>query len=219
MKDILIIFDLDETILPASSVPDSTFEPIMDAIRKANKGTITDKQLSKAFAEIKYLAIDVLSEKYGFSKAMDTAAKEALCNTEYNFELEPYQDYETIKKIPGIKVLVTSGVVKLQQAKLDALQIESDFNEVVIDDIYAAKRLGKKDLFSGIADKYKMQPDQVWIVGDNPDAEINAGNELGMITVLRVNDDQAEISGEPTFTISTFKELKKLITESLKINS
>ena len=219
MNKLAIIYDLDETILPASAVPDSTFDPLFDAIRKANKGKVTDAKLDKAFSEMKYLAIDVISKKYGFSKAMDAAAKDVLCNSVYNLTLEPYEDYDTIKKIPGIKVLVTSGVVNLQQAKLDALEIEDDFDEVIIDDLYAENRPGKKEIFNSIAKKYKLQPEQVWIVGDNPDAEITAGNELGMITVLKINSEETKISGDPVFTISSFKELKKLVTESLKISS
>jgi len=219
MNDIAIIFDLDETILPASAVPDDAFEPLLDAIRTANKGHLTDKKLDQAFSEIKYLAIDVLSEKYGFNKAMDAAAKKILSITDFSFQLEPYEDYNIIKKIPGIKVLVTSGVVNLQQAKLDALQIEDDFDEVIIDDLYAVNRPGKKEIFSGIAKKYHLKPDQVWIVGDNPTSEINAGNELGMTTVLRINGEETKIEGEPTFTISSFDELKKIITDSIKINS
>ena len=219
MKDIAIVFDLDETILPASAVPDSAFEPLKEAIRKANNGKVDDKQLQKAFSEIKYLAIDVLSEKYGFSKAMDATAKDVLCNSDYNFDLTTYDDYPIVRQIQGIKVLVTSGVVNLQQAKIDALQIAGDFNEVIIDDLYAEDRAGKKKIFADIARKYELSPEQVWIVGDNPDAEINAGNELGMITVLRINSEDVKISGGASFTISSFGELKKLITESLKINS
>ena len=78
MNELAITYDLDETILPASAVPDSTFEPLFNAIRAASKGKINDKQLDKAFAEMKYLAIDVISENYGFTKAMDAAAKDVL---------------------------------------------------------------------------------------------------------------------------------------------
>jgi len=219
MNEIAIIYDLDETILPASAVPDSTFKPLFDAIREANKGKISDKQLDKAFAEMKYLAIDVISENYGFTKAMDAAAKDVLCNSNYELDLKPFEDYGAIKKIPGLKVLVTSGVVNLQQAKIDALEIAEDFDDIIIDDLYAQDRPGKKEIFSSIASKYQLKPEQVWIVGDNPDSEINAGNELGMITVLRVNPEEKKISGEPRFTISSFEELRKLVAESIKINS
>jgi FMN phosphatase YigB (HAD superfamily) len=219
MNDIILIFDLDETILPASAVPDSAFDSLCDAIRKANKGTFPDKKLEKAFSEIKYLAIDVLSEKYGFSKAMDAAAKKVLTTYNFNFELETYPDYPVMRKLPGTKILVTSGVVNLQQAKLDALQIATDFDEVIIDDIFATDRPGKKEIFSAVAKKYKAEPEQVWIIGDNPDAEINAGNELGMITVLRVNGDETKIAGKPSFTISSFEELNTILTATQKINS
>jgi FMN phosphatase YigB (HAD superfamily) len=102
---------------------------------------------------------------------------------------------------------------------LDALQIATDFDEVIIDDIFATDRPGKKEIFSAVAKKYKAEPEQVWIIGDNPDAEINAGHELGMITVLRVNGDETKIAGKPSFTISSFEELNTILTATQKINS
>ena len=217
--NLAIIYDLDQTILPANAVPDAIFDPVFEAIKKANKGKVTDARLKKAFSELKNVAIDVVAERYGFSKEMDAAARDAFSMLNYSFELQPYEDYEVIKKIPGIKVLVTSGIVKLQQAKIDALEIEGDFDEVIIDDIYAANRPGKKEIFSRIASTYQLNPGEVWIVGDNPDAEIAAGNELGMVTVLRTDSKETKVEGAPTFTIATFNDLRKLVTESLKIES
>lgn len=213
MNDIAIIYDLDETILSDSTLPDSAFEPLKEALRKANQGTVPEDDLEKALAEIKWTAIDVLSKKYGFSEEMNEAAKEVQCNTAYHFELSPFKDYEVIKEIKGLKILVTSGVVNIQQAKIAALGIEHDFDEVIIDDLYKKNRPGKKEIFSGIAEKYKLKPAQVWIIGDNPDAEINAGNELGMVTVLRLNPGAAA-SDKATYTITSFYDLQKLVENS-----
>lgn len=210
MNDIAIIYDLDETILSDSTLPDAAFEPLKEALRKANQGTVPDDDLEQALAEIKRTAIDVLSKKYGFNEKMNKAAKEVQCKTDYHFELSPFKDYEVIKEIKGFKILVTSGVVNLQQAKIDALGIEGDFDEVIIDDLYKKNRPGKKEIFSHIAEKYKLKPAQIWIVGDNPAAEISAGNELGMVTVLRLNPGAAP-SNKATHTITSFYDLQKLV--------
>ena len=71
------------------------------------------------------------------------------CNSHYELALKPFEDYEAIKKIRGLKVLVTSGVVNLQQAKIDALKIAEDFDEIIIDDLYAQDRPGKKEIYLG----------------------------------------------------------------------
>lgn len=130
-----------------------------------------------------------------------------------------FEDYDIIKNIPGIKILVTSKITQVQKAKLEALEIENDFDQIIIDRTETKDKPGKKEIFSGIAAKYNLNPKQVWIVSDNPDKEIAIGNELGMITVLRTQTDQIEIPGEPTFTISSFHDLKKIVTDALKINS
>jgi len=133
--------------------------------------------------------------------------------------LPVFEDDDVIKTIPGIKILVTSKTNELQKAKLDALDLEADFDEIIMNEAYAENGPGKKEIFAGIATKYQLTTDHVWIIGDNPEGEIAAGNELGMITVLRTNTEKMKITGKPTFTISSFRELKMLVTDMLKINS
>jgi FMN phosphatase YigB (HAD superfamily) len=194
MKDFAIIYDLDQTILPASALPEETFFPIYDAVRAANQGTVPEEELETALKE------------------MVEAAKQAFLNNEYQFSLTPFDDYEVLKNIPGMRFLVTSGIPKLQQAKCDALSLEGDFTGIVVDDIYEENRPGKKKIFERIAQEHNLIPDMVWIVGDNPDSEITSGKELGMITVQIVRPG-IEKSDKATYVVSSFYELKDLITK------
>jgi len=216
MTNIALIFDLDETILPSGAVPDDTFNPLQNAIRNANEGALSDNDLEKAFEEMKRISIDVVAEEYGFSKKMNLAAKESLIKTDYQFQLSPFNDYKVIQELPGLKFLVTTGVTKFQQAKIDALNIQNHFEEVIIDDIYQPERLGKKKIFSRIAHKYQLTPEQVWIIGDNPDSEIKAGIELGMNTVQRLSKGM-KVSENANYTISSFYELKEILNNKLPL--
>jgi putative hydrolase of the HAD superfamily len=212
MEKIAIIFDLDETILPAQAVPDDTFDPLIAAIREANHGDVNEQDLDQAFQKMKRISIDVVAKEYGFTEAMVEAAKKSLTSTDYDMSLYYFEDYSEVAKLPGIKCLVTTGVTKFQQAKIDALGIKDDFDEIMIDDIYDQDRLGKKQIFANLADRFQLRPKQVWIVGDNPDAEIIAGKELGMVTVQRVSDRKQK-SVHADYAIESFSELKALLLD------
>lgn len=221
MKEFAIVYDLDQTILPAEALPEETFFPIYDAIRAANMGQVPDAELEEALKKIRTVSMDVIAEEHNFSATMQEAAKNAFLNNDYEFSLTPFDDFPVIKHIPGKRFLVTSGIPKLQQAKFDSLFEEGDFTEIFVDNIYDENRLGKKKIFEKIAQDYALIPDLVWIVGDNPDSEITAGNELGMKTVQIIRPG-IEQSDKASFLVSSFFELNDLITKwqaSLKFKS
>lgn len=210
MNDLAIIYDLDETILPASAVPDETFDSLFNAIREANNGTLPEDKLEEALKAMRRISVDVVAADYGFSKEMNEAAKYALLHTKYDFQLSTYDDFSVLKTIPGKRYLVTTGVPNLQQAKVDTLFTAGDFDDVFVDDIYHEDRLGKKGLFKQIAEKAGLSANQIWIVGDNPDAEIKAGNELEMNTV-HIAREGVEPSSAAKYQVNDFHQLKSLI--------
>jgi FMN phosphatase YigB (HAD superfamily) len=210
MNDIAVIYDLDETILPARAVPDKTFDTLFDAIRDANQGTVHEDKLEEALKAMRRISVDVVAQDYGFSEAMNEAAKQALLHTKYEFELYTYDDFPILKTIPGKRFLVTTGVPNLQQAKVDTLFGAGDFDAVFVDDIYQENRAGKAGLFKEIAKNSGLPPEQIWIVGDNPEAEIKAGNLLGMNTV-HIARPGVEPSDLAKYKVRNFDELKSLI--------
>jgi FMN phosphatase YigB (HAD superfamily) len=212
MKEFAIIYDLDQTILPAEAVPEETFLPIYEAIRSANKGHLPESELESALKKIRTTAMDVIAEEYHFSEEMAEAAKQAFINSSYDFTLSPFDDFSVLQHIPGKRFLVTSGITKMQQAKIDALFEEGYFDAIVIDDIYSEERRGKKQIFAELAEAEGLIPDLVWIVGDNPTSEIASGNELGMKTIQIVRPG-VEQSGEASFVVSSFYELNDLISK------
>jgi FMN phosphatase YigB (HAD superfamily) len=212
MKDFAVVYDLDQTILPASAVPEDTFFPIYDAIRQANNGQVPEAELEEALKKIRTVSMDVIVKEHKFSAEMEAAAKHAFLNSNYQFSLTPFDDFSVLKHIPGKRFLVTSGIPKMQQAKFDSLFEDGYFTDIYVDDIYDENRLGKKKIFEKIALDYKLIPDLVWIVGDNPDSEITAGNELGMKTVQIIRPG-IEQSDKASYVVCSFFELNDLITK------
>ncbi|MBB6500931.1 HAD family hydrolase [Pedobacter cryoconitis] len=210
MKNLALIYDLDDTIIPTRSIPSSTFKPVFDAIKYANQGVVPPNLLEQAFDDLWRMPFDIVASNFGFTDSMITAGRGALLNTDYQLTLVPFDDYQVVKEIMCKRFLVTTGITKLQQAKINSIFKDGDFDEIIIDDPYQENRLGKQNIFADIANRHEIEATQMWIIGDNPESEIKAGNALGMTTVqiLRPGIKKTENS---TYIINTFHELKDLI--------
>ena len=210
MKIIALIYDLDDTILSTRSIPPATFKHVFDAIEYSNNGALSKQFLQKAFEDLWRKPFDIVALNFGFTESMIIAGRDALLNTKYKLSLVPFDDYRIVKEVGFKRFLVTTGITNLQQAKIDSVINDGDFDEIIIDDPYDENRLGKQNIFADIANRHVIEADQFWIIGDNPDSEIKAGNALGMITVqiLRPGIERTESS---TYVISNFNELKGMI--------
>src|SRR4051812_36804536 len=94
-----------------------------------------------------------------------------------------YPDLHTLAELGAQLFLVTSGFRRLQDSKIRALGFERLFEAIYVDAIDESDRKGKAGIFKEILKTYHLSPEEVLIVGDNPDSEIEAGNRLGMRTV------------------------------------
>jgi FMN phosphatase YigB (HAD superfamily) len=56
------------------------------------------------------------------------------------------------------------------------------FAAIYIDALDEPNRRGKHGFFQDILSAHGLRPDEVLVVGDNPDSEIEAGNRRGMQT-------------------------------------
>jgi FMN phosphatase YigB (HAD superfamily) len=126
--------------------------------------------------------------------------------------MKGYGDLTVLRELPFDLYLVTSGFRGLQESKVRALQIGDLFSGIEIDAIDEADRKGKQGIFESILESRQLRPEQVIVVGDNPDSEIEAGNRLGMRTVqiLRPGVPRAD---NATYYVQTFDELKMLLEQ------
>lgn len=203
------IFDLDSCLAAANEVGAALFAPAFQAIRVANQGTVPEERLQAAFADCWRFPFDFIAAQYGFSPVMRQAGFDAFRKTEVTQPMFGYGDLAVLAELPGQLFLVTSGFRRLQESKIRALGIAPRFAEIHIDAIDEAQPQGKLPAFAAILKNHQLAPTEVLVVGDNPDSEIAAGNQLGM-TTIQILRPGVPASSAATHRIQNLHELKAI---------
>jgi putative hydrolase of the HAD superfamily len=177
-----IILDLDNTIYPVNSIADHLFNELFNFLDQHIAGEGID-HINKAKEDLKRIPYQKVAEKYHFSELVKNKGLELLNNIEYKLPMQPFDDYRHIRDTHITKFLVTTGFTKLQWSKVRMLNIEADFEVIHIVDPELSP-LTKKDIFASILEKYSYKPEDVLIIGDDPESEIKAATELGIDTFL-----------------------------------
>ncbi|MFB9845473.1 HAD family hydrolase [Mucilaginibacter ginsenosidivorans] len=180
-----VIFDLDNTIYPVSSIAGNLFNGLF-AVLDQNAHTInqnTDDTVGKIKEEMTRRPLQYIADKYGLDEHIRNEMTEVLRNMTYDEPMRPFDDYNHLRQIPLDKYLVTTGYLKLQYSKVRQLGIENDFREIIVVDPDVSRKT-KKDVFAGIIEKYGYEPQDLLIIGDDPDSEIKAALSLGIDTFL-----------------------------------
>jgi len=205
-----LIFDLDSCLAAADEVGGHLFEPAFQAIRAANHGSVAEARLQAAFKDCWRFPFDHIADQYGFSPAMRAAGFAAFKQIEVHQAMQGYGDLHELAQLPAELFLVTSGFRRLQKSKVKALGIAHLFTAVHIDAIDEGKGSGKFPIFKKILREHGFRPDEVVVVGDNPDSEIAAGNRLGLVTIQTLRPGVSP-SSAVTHRIHTLAELKRLL--------
>jgi FMN phosphatase YigB (HAD superfamily) len=207
-----LIFDLDNCLAAANEVGEDVFRPAFEAMRNANRGALTEERLAEAFQDVWRHPLDFVAAKFGFSQEMLAAGWEVFSQTIVETPMKGYGDLAVLRELPFDLYLVTSGFRGLQESKVKALQVADLFKAVEIDAIDEDDRKGKQGIFASILEKKDLKPEEVIVVGDNPNSEIEAGNRLGIRTVqiLRPGVPRAD---NATYYVETLAELKALLEE------
>ena len=103
------------------------------------------------------------------------------------------------------------GFYNLQKSKIDASGVRNDFKEVYIVDPATSNKT-KKDIFKEILLAYGYQRNEVLVIGDDPESEIRAGNELNIETVL-YDKYHRYSKTKATYSIDNFKQLANLFKQ------
>lgn len=205
-----VIFDLDSCLAAADEVGGELFAPAFEAIRSANDGQVPEDRLCAAFADCWRFPFDSVAEKYGFSPAMRTAGFAAFSHVAVRQPMHGYGDLAVLADIRVKLFLVTSGFRRLQESKIKALGIGRLFTEVHVDAIGEPQRNGKLQTFEAILRRHQLAPNEVLVVGDNPDSEIAAGNRLG-VTTIQILRPGVSASPAAIHQIRRLTELKRFL--------
>ena len=94
----------------------------------------------------------------------------------------------------------------MQLSKIKHLGIENDFKEIhVVNPVITSK----KEVFADIVQRYNYNPEEVLVVGDDPESEIAAAKALGIPTVL-YDKNSKQTSDETDYTIAHFGGLSAI---------
>jgi putative hydrolase of the HAD superfamily len=208
-----VIFDLDYCLCAGDEVGATLYEPVFASIRRANAGALTEAALAEAFAACMRFPFDVVAERFKFTAAMYHAGSQGFEAAEVATPMHGYPDLHALREFQARRFLVTTGFPKLQQSKITALGIRSCFDAIHIDSIVDLPRRGKQAIFADIVREHALVARQTWVVGDNGESEIAAGNRLGMITVqmLRPGVEQCDTA---RYRVGNLIELKALLDRS-----
>lgn len=145
-----------------------------------------------------------IADEFELSDELRSKMLELLRNMSYSLPMQPFKDYAHIRSIPMDKFLVTTGFVKLQMSKVEMLGIANDFKDIIIVDPDVSAKT-KKDVFMDIMKAHHYQPEELLIIGDDPNSEIRAAQELGIDTFLYDPENRHPDAGT-TYKAGNLKE-------------
>lgn len=202
-----IIYDLDNTIFPVSSIGDKLFGPLFDLIEASGEHNGTMDAIRHAIMRTPFRLV---AQRNNFSNTLTQKGIELQERLTYSEPIATFEDYPEVKNIPGERFLVTTGFHKMQHSKIEHLGITNDFKEI---HVVNPTLTNKKEVFAGILERHGYAPDEVLVVGDDPESEIAAAKALNITTVLYDKNDTFS-ADEADYKISNFAALKAIYLNS-----
>jgi putative hydrolase of the HAD superfamily len=206
-----IIFDLDNCLATSDEPGRDLLDPVFAAVRAANRGRLLEEELEAAFRDCWRYGFDRVAKEHGFSEEMRDAGWRAFARTEVREPMQGYGDLHVLPHLGDRRFLVTSGFRRLQESKVRALGIAHLFDEVVIDALDEPGRRGKERIFADLLARYRLQPAEAIVVGDDPESELSAARRLGLRPVQMVRPGIQPASG--VVHVTDLAELQKALVD------
>lgn len=198
-----IIYDLDNTIYPVSSIGDKLFGPLFDLIATSGQHNESMTDIRKAIMRTPFRLV---AQRHNFSDELTQKAIALQETIDFQDKIDTFEDYPEIKNIPGERFLVTTGFKTMQLSKIRQMGIGADFKEIhVVNPVETSK----KEVFADILNRYNYKPEEILVVGDDPESEIAAAKALGIPTVLYDKTDMFS-DKEADYRIKHYSELNAI---------
>ncbi|MFQ5862224.1 MAG: uridine diphosphate-N-acetylglucosamine-binding protein YvcK [Candidatus Brocadiales bacterium] len=218
-----VIFDLDDTLYDCTGL-------LVEASRRRAAKAMVNAGLPLSVEEA-YKLQKTVSEKYGPSSlvfdeiakmhGMDHSLVECALrayNSDEVSDIEPFPDVvSTLRQLRLEKYklfLVTMGVHRRQEKKLEQLGISSYFDEIAINDQEVGLLL--EDCFRGLLQKYNLLPEEVAVVGDRVGAELRVAKTMGMFAIQMLHgrfkvELPSRSSEKPDYKIKRIYQLSTIL--------
>ena len=204
-----LISDLDRCLFdPYSvSITQRSFLEILNLIEKE----IDTEKKEKVRKEIFKWGLPGIFKRHGISGELQQKITAMYHVPTVSPEAKPYPDIVVLKELPLFKILVTTGLEKFQQSKIDTLHLSEYFNEIIINKTDGtSNRWTKKRIFREILKKHFLSPSEVIVIGDSSYDELIPAKELGMITVQSLRDNVKKAEGFDYY-VTSLEELKNIL--------
>lgn len=207
MKRVLIL-DLDNTIYPVKSISAKLFEPLFKLIDER----LDDEQAAlKAKEELTRRPYQHVADEFVFGEDVKQQGLDLLRDATYDEPMQPYPEYETLRKIKADKFLVTTGFTKLQLSKVNQLGINGDFKKIYVVDPERSN-LNKGDIFRQIMMDNGYDAEEILIIGDDPQSEIKFAKEVGIDTFLFDPEDRYTDS-HATYRAKDYRDVAGIVNQ------
>lgn len=210
MKKALIL-DLDDTIFETRTMDPQIFEPFFLHLKEGLKSEFDQTVIDNITADLWRNTWDKVISTYSIPMEIILDAIRVLDALELNLAIVPYADYCFVKELSCPKYLVTTSLTSLQQAKIRALNIEHDFVKIVINDTFKESKT-KFDIFKELVDECNLVAEHTYVIGDNAESEIEAGNALNMVTVQMLRKGVVK-GNNAKYYIRSFEELQSIFRD------
>ncbi len=201
----LLIFDLDNTLFDTyGQIGKNVLDEMIYRMRKAGLEKEHEAILRKKYH---FTGFRILARELNLSDKLVKIGMSVY--EEMNISsIKPYDDIRVLGKLEQKKAIVTSGTKQVQMNKVKILGIQHYFDDIVVDESISLE--GRRNIFSSLAKQYKAKPNEVMVIGDNPEVELVAGKSLGMITVHLTRRPNA-LQGEADYHVSNLYKVEEII--------
>lgn len=204
-----IILDLDDTIFQTRSMNPKVFTVFFEHLSLNLKSIFNEEAINTIMNDLWSNTLDSVINKHNINQESILDSINVLNNLDLKLNISTYLDYHFIKELSVPKYLVTAGLTSLQMAKIKALNIENDFAKIIIIDTFTGNKK-KLDVFKDLVVEYNLVHEKTLVIGDNPDSEIKAGNELNMVTI-QILREGVKKGDNASYYVHSFEELSAII--------
>jgi putative hydrolase of the HAD superfamily len=205
----VILYDLDHTLFDSTTLDRAIFQPAFDTLLESE--LITENSFNELKNDFFSISLNTFIEKH-LNEQTKKRFIQSLRDIHSLPKLKTYSDGYVVPQIGTVNYLVTSGLKEFQNQKIDALGIRHWFTEVYIDDPIAPKWKDKEEIMRLIINKHHYNISELLVVGDNPESEIKAGNNIGIETV-QILREGIEASETANYRIKSLHELNKYVLQ------
>ena len=201
-----LIFDMDNTLF--DTYGQLGVKILDEMIRRLKNAGLTPEQEKVMREKYLFTGFRILARQLGLSEELKQIGMETYKSMDMS-HITPYDDVFIIKQMEQKKALVTSGTPEVQLKKVEILKIGDLFGDVVVDESNTPEN--KQKIFEELLKKNHVGPKETMVIGDNPESELLAGKNIGLVTVQIHRREY--IRGETDYHIKDLRELKKLVKD------